>query len=265
MTNPNGSFIWYELMTTDPDAAAAFYGAVVGWKITETPDTQGGVDYRHFIRSDGGSNGGVLRLDENMVEGGGRPCWNGYLRVADLDDAVAQIRADGGQVLMPKLTIEVGSFAMVTDPQGIPFYVMTPIAPSGTDNQPSDAYDRWTEQRISWNELYSPDLEAAKTFYTKHFGFEFNNSMPMGDMGDYCFIDHHGQDIGAFVQKPPHLPAGCWNHYIRVHDINAAKAAIEAGGGQVLNGPCEVPGGDWVINGMDPQGAAFSLVAAKGK
>lgn len=265
MATPGGSFIWYELMTTDADAATAFYGRVVGWRIAGKADPQAGpVDYRHIIRADGRSNGGVLSLTPEMCAAGARPCWVGYLHVADIDAAIAAIAADGGQVLMPRTTIDVGSFAMVTDPQGVPFYVMAPIAAAGHEGEPSDAYDRWTPQHVSWNELFTTDLDAAKRFYAKHFGFEFNSSMPMGpEFGDYCFIDHGGETIGAMMRKPPFVPVAGWNYYIRVADIDDARAAVEAGGGQVLNGPQEVPGGEWVINGLDPQGAAFSLVGLR--
>jgi predicted enzyme related to lactoylglutathione lyase len=262
MTNPLGSFIWYELMTTDPDGAATFYGAVVGWKITGQPDAAaGGVDYRHIVRSDGGGNGGVLGLTREMQDGGARPCWLGYLYVADVDAAVKAIEADGGKSLMPAFDLEVGRIAMVADPQGIPLYVMKPIPPAGHEGEPSDVYDRWDEQHVSWNELYTPDIDGAKAFYARHFHFEFNESMPMGEMGDYCFIDLGGQTIGAMMQKPPHVPMPGWNYYIRVADLDAAVEAVKAGGGQVLNGPMEVPGGDRIINGLDPQGAPFSLVA----
>jgi predicted enzyme related to lactoylglutathione lyase len=262
MTNPLGSFIWYELMTTDPDGAASFYGKVVGWKIVGRPDAAaGGIDYRHIVRADGGGNGGVLGLTEAMCDGGARPGWLGYLYVADVDAAVKAIAADGGKSLMPAFDLEVGRIAMVADPQGIPLYVMKPIPPAGREGEASDVYDRWAEQHVSWNELYTPDIDAAKAFYAKHFHFEFNESMPMGEMGDYCFIDLGGQTIGAMMQKPPHVPAPGWNYYIRVADLDASVAAVKAGGGQVINGPMEVPGGDRIINGIDPQGAAFSLVA----
>jgi predicted enzyme related to lactoylglutathione lyase len=48
-----------------------------------------------------------------------------------------------------------------------------------------------------------------------------------------------------------------------VADINAATGRIKAHGGKILNGPMEVPGGDWIVNAMDPQGASFSLHARK--
>ena len=81
MTNLKGSFIWYELMTGDPDGAARFYGAVVGWTIAGAADpaVPGGVDYRMFGRSDGGNAGGMLALNADMLAGGARPGWLGYL------------------------------------------------------------------------------------------------------------------------------------------------------------------------------------------
>jgi predicted enzyme related to lactoylglutathione lyase len=264
MANPLGSFIWYELMTTDSDAAAAFYGAVVGWKIeahTDPASASDGMDYRMIVRSDGGNAGGVLKLTDQMCAGGARPIWLGYLYVDDVDAAVAKIVADGGKSMMPAFDIEVGRIAMVADPQGLPFYVMTPIPPAGFEDPTSDVSDRWAEQRVSWNELYTRDLAGAKEFYAKHFVFEFNEAMPMGPMGDYAFIDHGGERIGAMMQKPEQVPMGLWNFYIRVPRLDAAIEAVKAGGGQVLNGPMEVPSNEWIINGLDPQGAPFSLVA----
>lgn len=263
MTLP-ASFIWYELMTTDPDGARDFYGKVVGWKIGAQPGLKaGGPDYRHIIRDDGGSNGGVLGLTEEMCTGGARPCWMGYLFVADVDAAVTAIVADGGTSLMPAFDLEVGRIAMLMDPQGVPIYVMTPIPPPGKESEGSGAYDRRAVQHVSWNELRALDIDAAKAFYAKHFNFEFNESIPMGAMGDYWFIDHDGQTIGAMLQQSEQSPAGLWNYYIRVADIDVATEMVKANGGQVLHGPIEVPDGDWIINGTDPQGAPFSLVGAR--
>lgn len=267
MTSAIGSFIWYELMTTDPEGAAAFYGPVVGWTVIPHSDPQSstsGMDYRMIGRSDGGFAGGVLKLNDDMKQSGARPIWLGYLHVADVDAAVAAIVADGGKQVIAPFDIEVGRIAMVMDPQGVPFYVMKPVPPADNPHAESDVFDYEAEQRVSWNELYTPDLVAAKAFYAKHFDFEFNEVMPMGPMGDYCFIDNGGKRIGAMMAKPEQVPVGMWNFYIRVPDIDAATAKVKELGGQVFNGPMEVPGGDWIINGMDPQGAPFSLVGRKG-
>ena len=103
------NFIWYELMTPDPKGAAAFYGAVVGWSIAAEPDPAAGdMDYRMIGRSDGGNAGGVLALTADMLAGGARPVWLGYLHVDDVDAAVAAITADGGAVQMPAMDLPVG-------------------------------------------------------------------------------------------------------------------------------------------------------------
>ena len=67
MTNPLGSFIWYELMTTDADAAAAFYSAVVDWTIEHETNASGDeIDYRHIMRADGHGQPG-----RDLAAGGG--------------------------------------------------------------------------------------------------------------------------------------------------------------------------------------------------
>jgi uncharacterized protein len=265
MPSPVGSFIWYELMTTDADAAAAFYGAVVGWKIpARAAAAPGEQDYRMIGRADGGNAGGVLQLTAPMLEHGARPAWLAYLQVADVDAAVAAIEADGGHTLMPRRDIPVGSIAMVSDPMGTPFYVMSPIPPPDKPVAVSDVFDTEAAQRVRWNELLSPDLARAKAFYARHFGFQLNDSMPMGEMGDYCFIDHGGLRIGAMMQKPEANPVAGWRFYFGVDSVMAAKAAIEAGGGTLMFGPSEVPGANWIVVAADPQGASFGVVGPKG-
>lgn len=265
MPNPTGSFIWYELMTTDPDAAAAFYGPVVGWTVTahSSPEA-GGMDYRMIQRSDGGMAGGVLKLTEEMKSGGARPCWMPYLHVADVDAEIAAIEKEGGKVLMPPMDLEVGRIAMLADPQGVPIYIMKPIPPEGQPNAASDVFSETEVQRVRWNELASPDQAGSIDFYTRHFGFEFNEKMPMGEMGDYCFIHHGGKRLGAVMQRMNEQQPALWLFYFGVPSIAEAKTKVEAGGGQVIMGPMEVPGGDWIIVGIDPQGAGFGLVGPKG-
>jgi uncharacterized protein len=257
-----GSFIWYELMVPDPGAAAKFYGAVMGWKIADQPNPQpDGKDYRMIARSDGGAAGGVMRLTPDMLQHGARPLWLGYLHVADVDATIEAIVADGGKALMPRMDLPVGSIAMVTDPMGTPFYVMKPIPPPDKHDAKSDVFDATAVQRVRWNELASPDLTRAKAFYAKHFNFQFNEVMPMGPMGDYCFIDHDGVRLGAIMPKRPDTgPMGTWQFYFGVSSIAAAKQAIESNGGKVLHGPQEVPGPQWIIVATDPAGAAFGVV-----
>src|SRR5438270_7635814 len=93
-----GDFIWYELMTTDAEAAKNFYDAVVGWNIHEGAPEYGG--YRMIGRSDGKYAGGVLPITDEMQQHGARPAWLGYIHVPDVDQAVSAIEQTGGRKLM---------------------------------------------------------------------------------------------------------------------------------------------------------------------
>ena len=86
--------------------------------------------------------------------------------------------------------------------------------------------------------------------------------MPMGEMGDYCFIDHAGQRIGAMMTAGAGWTTR-WSCYFNVPSIEAAIFKIEGGGGTVTMGPREVPGGMHIVMGIDPQGVAFALVGGK--
>jgi predicted enzyme related to lactoylglutathione lyase len=257
-----GQFIWYELMTTDVDAAKAFYDSVVGWNIDSQSHFPNG--YRMIGRSDGKSAGGVLPLTEEMQQHGARPTWLAYIHVGDVDGAVQSIEQAGGKTYMPPFDIpNVGRVAMVADPQGAPFYVMKPIPPQGQPDAKSDVFSVDQPQRVRWNELSSSDQDGAIRFYTSQFGWKQEGGMPMGEMGEYKFINHDGVMIGAIMRKPPQMPVTAWTYYIGVDDIDRAAKAVTDGGGQILHGPMEIPGGEYSLNGMDPQGAAFGLVGPR--
>jgi len=253
-----GSWIWYELMTPDPVGAKAFYDAVVGWTMQPgSPETGG---YGFIANADGGMTGGVLTLSPEMAEHGARPCWLGYLGVDDVDASVAAITTAGGKCLMPAWDIPMtGRVAMVADPDAAPFYIMTPTPPpGGGENTCFSALPN--PGRCGWNELLAGNFDQTLAFYTGQFGWSLPEAMDMGAMGKYQFIAHDGIQVGAIMPVMPQSPRPCWNHYFWVPSIAAAQSAIAAGGGQVINGPMEVPGGDWIVQGIDPQGAMFSLV-----
>lgn len=269
MSNAFGSFIWYELMTSDADAAATFYGRVVGWKVGVNVMPQAGMDYRMIERVDGGGaacgfSGGIFALDDEMIGQGAKPGWMGYIHVADVDAKVEEIVAAGGTVHVPGTTMEgVGRFAMVADPQGSAFYVMTPEVSAEDVAATSDVFTVDKPQTIRWNELVTPDDEAALAFYTRHFGWTQEGGMPMGELGEYRFIQCDGVTIGAVMPQADFMPVAGWTCYIGVDDIDRAVGEVESGGGRLQGQPQEIPTGEYTVHAFDPQGAWFGLVGPR--
>jgi uncharacterized protein len=249
-----GRILWYELLTSDMKAAEKFYTAVVGWTVkpfAESPDP-----YDMWHRAGDIPIGGVMKIPQGMNF---PPHWGMYVGVPKLEDAVAQIQKAGGSALSPVIDVpNVGRMQTMKDPQGVAFSVYEPSSPPQQPESEAQVGD------ASWHELHTNDAEAAMKFYTDLFGWRPTETMDMGPIGKYHMFGR-AFPLGGMMKKmpemanvPPH-----WAIYFRVPDIQAAAAKVKANGGQVLNGPMEVPGGDWIINAMDPQGAAFSLHAKK--
>lgn len=260
MTDTLHPFIWYELLTTNADAATSFYADVAGWTITDSG--QSGMDYRQLSAPDG-MVGGLMPLPPEALDHGARPVWLGYIHVPDVDAAAQAIVDDGGAVQMPAMDIPgVGRIAMMRDPWGAPFYIMTPA----TEGESTACAMR--PGHVAWNELITDDLDGAKAFYTRHFNWVLHDAMDMGEMGAYQFFaigagDTCGAVVGAMMRRPPMVPVSMWLYYIVTDDIDAALARAQAGGGTLVFGPQEIPGGEYIFQAMDPQGALFAMVGPR--
>ncbi len=246
-----GRPLWYELMTTDMKAAEAFYKNVVGWK--SAPFEGAPQPYTMFNRAGDIPVGGVMTTPEGM---NAPPFWAMYVGVPKLEDAAAHIKRLGGSEMSPVIEVpKVGRMQMMKDPQGAAFYI---YEPASSDQLPEAAPEVGD---ASWHELYTTDADAALKFYGEVFGWQPTEAMDMGPMGKYQMFGRHLGSIGGMMKKPPELAQvpSFWSIYFRVPDINVATERIKANGGQITNGPMEVPGGDWIVNATDPQGGAFSL------
>jgi predicted enzyme related to lactoylglutathione lyase len=184
-----------------------------------------------------------------------QPIWLGYVRVENVDQCVSQIVAAGGATRMPATEIQgVGRIAMVSDPQGAVFYVMSPIG-EGV----SAAFAPGRPGHAGWHELHTSDWQAASAFYGALMGWGQSAKIDMGPFGTYLLFNAGGDAIGGMMNSP-NYPRAMWLYYFNVDDINAAKIRVLTSGGMVLNGPQEVPSGQWIIQAQDPQGALFALV-----
>lgn len=257
MRDRHGTPIWYELMCKDPLAARRFYMAVVGWEIDESPPAGSSMDYRMVSAGDG-LVGGVFRLTDEMCQQGASPCWMMYLGVDDVDACVRAITAAGGHLQLPAFDIpDVGRIAMVSDPQGAPFYVMR-----GASDAHSTACAPDSAGHGAWHELHAADGQKAIDFYRAQFGWGLSRGVDMGPMGIYQLFTVGGRDLGG-IMTDTSFPRPAWLVYFRVDGIERATQRIIEAGGQVIHGPMEVPGGGWIVNGLDPEGAMFALTGTR--
>lgn len=253
MSTPKCKFGWYELLTTDTAAAGKFYSSVVGWTTKEMPGPQG---IYTIFESNGVGLAGMMTIPADAE--GMPPNWSGYITVGDTDAYVEKIVAAGGKLCKGPMDVQdMLRFAVVSGPGGEFFLIFTPN-PNMPSPQPPVPPAAGT---IGWHELYAADLESAWSFYSTLFGWTIENDMDMGPMGVYRIFSDGEKQIGGMMTKPPNIPVPFWGYYVHVDGIQAAVERVKAGGGTVLMGPHQVPGGQWIIQGTDPQGANFSLVS----
>ena len=254
-----GKFCWYEWMGDDVKAAADFYGHVVGWTAKQS-DMAGGRPYTVVSAGDYGV-GGMMAIPAEAKAMGVRPCWSGYVWVEDVDKTAAKVTAAGGSIMRPAADIPgVGRFAVVTDPHGAGFLL---FRDAGGNPPPPPAPD--TPGLVGWRELHAGDGVAAFEFYSKLFGWTKRQGMDMGAMGVYQLFGAPGddRDYGGMMTRMPEMPMPAWVYYFNVPAIDAAAERVKAKGGKIINGPMEVPGGQWIVQGLDLEGAMFALVAPK--
>ncbi len=249
---PTGRMCWHELLTTSPEGAPSFYGAVAGWG---TQAFDGGDDPYTMWTVGETPIGGLMQLPKEAADMGAPPTWLVHISTPDLKATVAKAQELGATVLNEMEIPEVGAFAVISDPQGAVFSAYQPSGDTpGHDGTP-------IEGEFSWCELPTTDCEAAWSFYSELFGWQQFDQMDMGEMGIYHMFNRGAHPLGGMFNKPPEMPVAAWLFYIRVPDVEAAVEKVKELGGKVLNGPMEVPGGDMVATCMDPEGATFAVHA----
>jgi predicted enzyme related to lactoylglutathione lyase len=183
--------------------------------------------------------------------------WLGYVAVDDVDKAAGQLKQEGGTVHREAITVpDIIRFAVVSDPQGAAFYVA-----KGISKEPPPELAAGTPGTVGWHELYAEEWKTAFAFYEKMFGWTKTDSFDMGPRGTYQLFATGGESVGGMMDKPEVMPRANWGYYFNVPAIDAAAERVKAAGGAIMMGPHEVPGGQWIVQCTDPQGAYFSLVA----
>jgi uncharacterized protein len=255
MSDYRGRFVWHELLTTDTKAAGAFFSKIIGWK-TQPWGTDG--SYTLFVAG-GRQLAGLMALPEDAKKMGAPPNWLTYIGTTDVDETARLAGSLGAKVLKaPEDIPGAGRFAVLMDPQGATFGIYKSNQAPGADAVPAVG-------DFSWHELATTDAKAAFSFYQRLFGWEETSAMDMGAMGVYQMFGQskQGRTLGGLFNKPSQMPGPpAWLAYIKVPDARKSAEAIKKAGAKVINGPMEVPGGDWIAQGMDQQGAMFAVHSA---
>jgi uncharacterized protein len=246
-------FVWYDLMTPDMDASSKFYSHVVGWKISDSG--MPGMNYA-IIKQGDVDVGGMMPPPPNAQ--GMPPLWNGYIYADNVDAAAQKAVKLGGSIFQDPVDIpDVGRFAVVADPSGASFLLF-----KNQGGEYRSPVAEGTPGHIGWRELMSGNWEKAWDFYASMFGWTKDNAMDMGPMGTYQMFKSGNDLIGGMMTKSPEDPMPPhWNYYFNVESAEAAMARATSLGAKITFGPMQVPGGSWALNGIDPQGAAFSLLS----
>ena len=252
---PAPCFVWYELTTTEPDAAVEFYKRVLGVQANDA-SAPGGPRYQALLAA-GGPVGGVTSFPPDLGPEVAVPGWTGYVAVDDVDALAARVLAAGGKLRRPPTDIPgVGRFAVVADPQGAGFNLFTPLPASVPPGREPGAAGT-----VGWHELMTAGWQDAFEFYSGLFGWGRGESFEMGPMGTYQLFTVDGVPSGGMMDKPAELPAATWRYYFQVETVDAAAQRIEAAGGRIVMPAHQVPGGTWIVQALDPQGASFAVMS----
>jgi uncharacterized protein len=246
-----GTPCWMELGgIPDFDAAEAFYRDLLGWEIPEQENSAQLGGYRR-AKLNGKDVAGASPVMQD-----GQPCeWNTYVSVEDADATTAKVRDAGGTVVVEPLDVMgMGKMAIFADPTGAAFGIWEPGSFVGAEVVNEDG-------SFGWNELGTRDVAAAREFYGKVFDWTVEEQ-EMPGMGTY-YVWKNGENVrGGMVDittMSPDAPSN-WLVYFTVPDADAAVETTKAAGGQVFNGPFDIPVGRLAIM-ADAQGAMFAVMA----
>jgi len=247
----HGHFVWYDLVTTDTEAAKTFYTSVMGWGALDA--SMAGRSYTLFT-SGKVVMCGLIGLPDDAKSIGGEPNWLGYVAVNDVDAAAERIKRLGGSVHMPPTDIpNVSRFSTFADPQTARLALIKWLQPGLEQSAAPGALGC-----VGWHELLAADWEKALAFYGDLFGWQKANA-EVGDMGTYQGFSIGGRTIGGVLTKPSVIPSPYWIYYFNIGGFDAAVQRAQAAGGRILDGPIDVPNGGRVVRCVDPQGAIFAL------
>jgi predicted enzyme related to lactoylglutathione lyase len=263
-TYPEGVSCWVDVEVVDVEEAARFYGVLFGWTFFEVERKP-----RYLIaQRDGQDAAGIGQppVDDPIA----RPAWNTYISVRDIDKAAARLVAAGGRITQPPSKVaEAGRVASCLDIEELPFRLWQANRRLGA--QIANTPGAW-----NFSDLHTADRSASMAFYTRMFGWIFDDlgfatMIRQPGYGDHLATtsdpDIHQRQSGDKVppgfadaigwlvwaqDEQPH-----WHVTFTVADRDDAAAAAEQLGAMVV----ATNDTEWTRDAQirDPQGAVFTV------
>jgi predicted enzyme related to lactoylglutathione lyase len=241
-----GRFIWHDLMTRDLAGAKQFYGALFNWEFTTIKRND-----RPYVlaKTAGGLVGGIV--DVSAIQAAA-PQWLSFMAVANVNQAVEAVRAEGGMTLAEPRDLPIARVAVVVDPQG---------APLGLAELRREVLDRATPipNHFFWQEYLARDTTKALAFYRGLGGYEA--TVVDARLGiEYHLLRTTRPHAGLF-----NLPDGAvgvlpnWLPYVFVTDPAAVAARAQSLGGRILVPASPDRRGGSLVVIADPGGAPLAL------
>jgi predicted enzyme related to lactoylglutathione lyase len=248
----SGQFVWYNLVTGDPVAEAAFYARLFGWATRGLH--LGGAHAATTWRSGEHDVGGLV------TAASGPSHWLPLLAVEDADAALVEACRLGGTMMPPPSGPSGVVYPpTVFDPIGAPFCL---VGAAGPSNHPADAA---IPGHFCWSELLTTEPSQAAAFYGALVGWA---TLPwdVGTPGRYWLFRRGGRDLAGMMRLPDDAgQPSSWLPYVQVVSAEETAALAEEFGGVVVTPPGDVPGRGRSAVIEDPSGArvaVFALTAA---
>ncbi len=251
-----GSFCWFELATTDQNAAKKFYGSLFGWTANDNPMGPDGVYTIFQLQGRDTAAGYTLRADQRAR--GVPPHWVPYIAVESADASADRITKSGGKILMPPFDVmDVGRMAVIHDPTGAAFCIWQ------SKRDRANAIGG-VDGTVCWMDLNTPDPTRAVKFYSDVFGWKVTEDTDDDPPSGYKHIQNGEDFIGGIPpvrdnnsRTPPH-----WLAYFQVSNCDATAARAKQLGARFLLEPMTMENVGRFGILADPQGAALAIFQA---
>jgi uncharacterized protein len=246
----HGEFSWVNLATSDTAAAKRLYGGLFGWQFNDMPAGPG--QTYTFCELNGKSVCGLAAISREM--GNVPPHWMPYINVRSAAEIAKRTAQSGGKLLgEPMDVLDAGRMAVIQDPTGGRVAIWEPKRHKGAALVGETG-------AMCWNELMTPDIEAAGRFYRAVFDWS-SDLVDTSEGSSYTIFKAGNTMIAGMMARPQRLrdvPPN-WLTYFGVADCDKSAAKAKELGGTLLQPPTDIPDIGRFAVVQDGQGAVFAI------